>query len=470
MAEKDPWEDEAVDPWEEPSTPQKSSTKEKGFFESLSPGQKTIMEIGMPTIGALAGSVAAMPFTGGMSGLPLLLTTGTAAGLGSLGGEAINQAIGVKPFDMKEQGIAALSPLGGQAIFGALANIPRMIPGMATAIKAAHLEDIKDMANKLLPGPSAEHMYSQMGKASSQKMTQFPTLDNAAKALREHLDTQPWEELSKKLNENGLGHLAEQIQKGLKGSGPSVSMQTPTVGGKPLPQAGLPKQATTQPGTPAGLTFDEVLAAHEGLNKMIAGTTDRAMRGEYYKIKKALLTDIENMPPIQGIPLTEWKIAKETATKEYARTALNDATEKAIVTKDGVDIPHPDRIIAWLRSKEGKQEIGGRLGMQEYRRILNSYRELSATIGHDMPRLFAMLAGGSATAAIDGGAGMAALGAGSGFVLSEQLTKLMMSDSGRKVVRFMTSNPRKSPTRVVGSGVGAGLAGLQGTGTLNDED
>lgn len=469
MAEKDPWETEAVDPWEEPTAPTKAAVREKGFFENLSPGQKTAMEIGLPTIGAVAGELAMMPFTGGMSGLPLLGTLALGGGLGSMGGEAINQALGVKPFDMKEQGIAALMPGVGRAAFGAIANIPRMIPGMATAIKAAHLDDIKNMAKELLPGPSAEHVYSQMGKASSKPMTQFPTLDAAAKALGEHLKKQPWEELSKKLNENGLGHLAEQIQTTLKGINPSVTMKTPTVGGKPLPQAGLPKQATVTPGKAPGLTFDEVRAAHEGFNKMISGTSDPAMRGEYYKLKKALLIDMENMPPIQGIPTLEWKAAKEAAAKEYARTALQDATEKAIVTKDGVDIPHPDRIIAWLR-KEGKKEIGDRVGQQEYRRILNSYRELSAKIGHDMPRLFAMLAGGSASAVVDGGVGMAAVGAGSGFLLSEQLTKMMMSDSGRKLVRFMTSNPRTSPTRTVGTGVGAGLAGLQGTGSLNDEE
>lgn len=451
------------------SEPPKQSTK-RGFFESLSPNQKTVMEIGLPTLGAIAAETAAIPMTGGMSGIPLLMTLGAAGGLGSLGGEAVNQAIGVKPFDMKEQGIAAFAPLGGRVAFGALTNIPRMLPGMATAIKAAHLEDIKGMAEKLLPGPSAEHIYSQIGKASSQKMTQFPHLDNAAKALSEHLEKQPWEELSKKLNENGLGHLAEQIREGLKGVAPATTSKSPTVGGKALPQAGLPKQPITTPGQPAGLTFDEVRAAHEGLNKMISGSSDPAMRGEYIKLKKALLTDMENMGPIQGIPILEWKAAKAAATREYARTSLQDATERSIVTKDGVDIPHPDRIISYLRSDKGKEEIMNRLGGQEYRRILNSYRELSSKIGHDMPRLVAMLMGGTAGAMLDGGAGAAAIGAGSGYMLSEQLTKLTMSDAGRKFIRFMTSNPRTSPTRRTGAAVGAGLAGLQGTGTLNEEE
>ena len=452
------------------ASPPEAPSEKKGFFQSLTPGQRTAMEIGLPTLGAIAAETALIPFSGGMSGIPLIATLGAAGGLGSFGGEALNQALGVKPFDMKEQGIAALIPPLGRVIFGAAANIPRMIPGMATAIKAAHLEDIKGMAEKLLPGPSAEHIYSQMGKASKQPLSQFPNLDNAAKALGEHIKTQPWEELSKKLNENGLGYLAEQIQTSIKGIAPSMKPVASTVGGKPLPKAGLPKQMAADPGKPAGLTFDEVQAAHEGLNKMISGSTDKATRAEYYKLKKALLMDIEQMGPIQGVPLQEWKAAKEAATKEYARTALKDATEASIVTKDGVDIPHPDRIIAWLR-KEGVKEIGDRVGMKEYRKILNSYRELSAKIGHDMPRLFAMLAGGTASAAIDGGgsAAAAAMGAGGGFMLSEQLTKMMMSDSGRKLVRFMASSPSKSITRRIGTATGAGLAGLQGTGDLNDE-
>lgn len=429
MTEEEEFEFRARLEAEQASTPKE---KTKGWADSLNPTMRKVLQIGLPTAGAVAGELLAAPLTGGMSGLAALGTLAAAGGVGSLGGEAINQATGISPQDSNEQLMALLAPGGGRAAVGALANIPRMMPGFSTALKAAHLEDIKGLAKKVLPGPDSEHIYSQLAKqqATGTKLTQFPALQGKVTELQGKTQQIPWDELKTKLNEQGLDRLFIQISDSLTGRG----------------------------GTQAGLTFDEVRAASEGMNRIISGTSDKVIRGNYIQLQKAMLEDLEKMPPIPGVPTKLWEQARHANKLERARVALQDATEKSVVTKDGIDIPNPDRIVSWLR-KEGKKEIMDRVGPTQYRDILNTYRLVSSNMGHDMPRFFSMVLGGT-IGAMSGGTGWAVAGASSGFLAAEHLSKMMMTERGRKVVKWMASDPRTSTMRRVGAAAGAAGAAL----------
>lgn len=446
------------------------SQKPKSWADSMDPTMRKILQIGIPTAGAVAAELAMAPYTAGLSAIPAAMTLAGAIGVGGLGGEAINQATGISPVDYDAQKMALMGGPLGRSIAGVGENVVRLVPGVASALKASLAPEMRSIEHlkKLLPGPSSEHIYSQLAKGATttQKLTQFPELTKQIQKLSTEKDNIPWEQLKTQMGEQGPSKLYDQIADSLKGTPSSTKMAQPTVGGKALPSSGLPAQPHTIPGQPAGLTFDEIRSSIEGLNKVINGTSDRILRGDYLQLKKAMLQDLEKMPPMPGVPIAQWKQAQQSYKIERARVALLEGTEGAITTKEGVDLFNPDKMVSWLR-KGGREEIESRVGPQEYRKILNEYRSLASTVGHDWPKFFAMLIGGTAGSAL-GGAGGAVSGVSAGYVASDALSKAMMSERGRKLVRWIASDPRTSSLRRIGTAAGAAMGSA--TTSRDEED
>jgi len=156
---------------------QSSKKESKGWADSLDPTLRKTLQIGLPMAGAVAGGMLAAPLTGGLSGLGALGLLGAAEGVGSLGGESINQALGISPESTQEKGIALAAPLGGRALFGAIENIPRWIPGFGTALKGALTPEARDLPGKLLAGgKGSKQIYDELAQqaVSNTKIQQFP--------------------------------------------------------------------------------------------------------------------------------------------------------------------------------------------------------------------------------------------------------------------------------------------------------
>lgn len=437
----------------------------KGFLDEH-PNVKTALQIGLPAAGAVVGGLAAAPFTGGLSTLPAMGLLLAGEGVGSLLGESVNQATGVSPVDPRQMGMATVAPMLGRTIGGAIANIPKFLPGFGEAARAAVVPEMREMPGKMFPG-DATAAYKALGNATQNQnphILGFPRLGAAVKELDKQVDEVPWDQLQSRLRLTGQSDLFEQITNTLKGAAPKTTQVAPTIGGKAL-NAGLPKQTvTTSPGRAPGLNFGEARAASEGLNKIIMSTTDPKERGVYQKLRGALLDDIENAPmPANGNPnvIGLWKEARAAAKNENARAKLTEVTERAIRTKDGVDIVDPNQIVKWLRTSD---EIKSRVSSSEYRDILNTYRGMSSVVGHNLGKFWGMILGsaaGTATGAVFGGGAGAVGGGTAGYIASEGLARAMMTDTGRKWVRIMMNNPTESNFRkgmaVIGAASGAAI-------------
>lgn len=436
--------------------------KPKGFLDEH-PGLRTALQIGTPLVGTIAGAAAMAPFTGGMSVPAAAASILAGEGVGSLLGESINQATGVSEPSATQQGLALAGPGIGKSIAGIVGNIPRLLPGYGEALRAAFTEDIRSLPKALLGGgQSAEALYKTVAsKTGTQRMTQFPELSGAIKKLGADLDNIPFDKLKQDLRGEGLEDLFEQIAGTLKGTGPKMAMASPTVSGKAGAnlKTGLPKQAVqVAPARDPGLTFDELKAATEGFGRIISKTSDPVVRGNYQQLYKGILKDVEKMPAMPGVPVKEWNLAREATKRKYAEVALTEATEKAIKTRDGIDIVDPNQVVKWLRNSD---EIKSRVSGPEYRKILNEYRYLSATVGHNLGHLLTGLAGASI-----GGV----QGATASVVGFEMLSRGMMTEPGRRAIHAWASNQTQHNLRKLGTLLGAGSAAMMPRGGNDEEE
>ena len=402
---------------------------------------RTALQVGVP----IAAAAATMPFTGGMS-LPLVFG---AEALASLGAEGALQATGVSERDNTQLGLAATLPAVGRGVMSGLAQIPRMIPGFGQAARAALTPYARALPDKLLPGPSSKALYAQVAQGNTKAvLPDFPQLQAAVKELGDDVSTVPWDKLQSDLKGTGLETLFGQIQQSLSGTPAKFAKQAPTVGGKVAGRpTGLPAQTVqTSQAKPPGLAFEEAQAAIEGFGKMIGRTTDPALRGNYKKLYSSLLGDLETAKAPADVPIGLWNQARTAWKREKASFLLQGKIEQATTTKEGVDVFNPDAVVKWLRTSS---DFKDRVTAQEYRQVIDEFRNMSKLEGHNMSRFMGLLAGASM-----GGVG----GALTGYIAAEQLSKALMTETGRKVVQRMIKNPNASSWRRLGTLLGTGAA------------
>lgn len=437
----------------------------KGFLDEH-PNLRTALQIGLPTAGAIGGGLLTAPFTGGMSTLPAMSLLMAGQGVGGLLGESINQATGISPHDPTAMALETGAPMIGEPFGRFVRGAAKFIPGFGEAARASITPEMRKLPEKLFPGDSkaAYQALDAATTANNPHITSFPQLGKAANALEHSADEMPWDQLRSKLKLNGQEDLFDQIANTLKGAPAKTAQVNPTVGGKPL-QTGLPKQTVvTQPARPPGLSFTEARAASEGLNTIIMSTSDPKERGVYTKLRGALLDDIENAKqPANATQNTIdlWRQARQAAKSENARAKLSAATESAIKTKDGIDIVDPNQIVKYLRTSD---DIKSRVSPSEYRDIMNTYRGMSSSVGHNLGKFWGMILGSAAGATIGGLTGgavgsAAGMSAGTlGYAASEGLSRAIMTERGRQWVRIMMNNPTTTNFRRGMSALGAGFS------------
>jgi len=429
--------------------------RQQGFWQEH-PNLQTAMRYGLPVGAALATA----PFTGGMS-VPVLLAT---EGVASLGGELVNQALGVNEPSAQEAGMALVAPGIGRQFGGALTYLAKTLtPGFSDAARASITNELRNLPEKFFGGQSSKALYEQLGQQDlSNRIMHFPALSNAVKEMGDEVGKTPWEGLRKAAHAEGMEGLFEQISRSLKGGPGKVSTQPPTISGKPQGlSTGLPPTRIQAPATPPGLTFEEAEAAQKVLGKLTRSTSDPVLRGQYQQLRKGILSDMENAPMPGSGALDTWKAARNAAKREHASLELTKATESAIATKDGVDVVNPNQIVKWLRSPKGKKEIEDRVGSQEYKNIVNEYRMWAAAVGHNTGKVTGAALGslaGSIAGGLPGGIG----GGPAGWLAAEQIARAMMTDGGRKVARKFLGHPSKSNFRRLMMATGTAAAAASG--------
>jgi hypothetical protein len=434
-----------------PAPSPKAAKANPGFFDEH-PNVRTALQLGVP----LAAGLATVPFTGGMSLAPLLMLEG-GAGLAS---ELGLQAAGVNERSNTQLGLAALAPAAGRAAFGLIQNVPRLLPGFASSFGASIADDALKLPEKLLGtnANSVKAAYDTVKQGNTAyRMTAFPELKKAITKLSADIKNNPLETLSAKIKESGLEPMFQEIDNVIAGAPAKTKMVAPTAAsGKAfsLP-TGLPKQTVqAAPARLPGFTFEEAKSMTEGFGSIIRNTTDPGARGAYQKLYKAALSDMEKapMPSIGGAPVKEWQAARQLAKYNYANQELVQATEMAMTTKDGVTIFNPNKVVDWLHKTD---HVKSRVSAEDFKAIDAEYRRLAKMKGHDLSKLIATLVGG-----FTGGSG----GAAAAYIGAEQLSKGMMTETGRKLVRATVSDPSESNFRRLGMLLGTGTRALTTTG------
>jgi hypothetical protein len=231
-----------------------------------------------------------------------------------------------------------------------------------------------------------------------------------------------------------------------RGGRPPVISERRTL---PIKGTGLPSQPVQlSPAQAPGMRFEEAQAAIEGFNKVIASTSDDALRGNYKKLKSAILTDLETMPAPAGTPIALWNEAREAYRRQKTRDIFSDAIERYITPREGLDHANPDGLLKWLRNSD---EMRARLDPKQFKDLESQVQKMASLTGRERSRVLSMLAGLATT----GSAG----GALVGYLGAEAMSKAMLTEEGKRVVSKMLLNPSESNVRRLGAILGAGLAG-----------
>jgi hypothetical protein len=314
--------------------------------------------------------------------------------------------------------------------------------------------EAKMIPGQLLPSPSSKQLYNEVAAGNiKETLPAWPKLAETVKDLGEDVSAIPWDKLKNDLHGSGLESLFSQIQQTLTGGTAKIVKQKPTISGKSESiKTGLPSQNVEISAARApGMTFEEADAAIRGFNRVINRVSDDTLRGDYIKLKKAMLDDLADMPIPEGVPLQAWRDARNAYKQEKTRMLLSEQIERATTNKEGVEIFYPDRVLKWIRTNdEFKQRVPP--GSAEYKAIESRFKEMAQSEGPIMGRLMGIIAGSTFT----GGIG----GALAGYVAAEKMSELLMTQTGRNIVARMIQNPNASNWRKLGAIAGAATGGL----------
>lgn len=319
-------------------------------------------------------------------------------------GEGINQLTGITPPSLTNIGMnMAITPLTRGVVHG-IKQLPRVLPGASAALQQQGVEIARKIPQSIqIPTPSAKlfEQVDDLAAATQQKM-RFPNTKTVVSELT--------------LDEvNAL--------KGLQ--------DVPLV--KRLSQMGE--------GLDKGLSFEQFDKTIRNLGKKIATTDDRALKGTYKSIYKSLLKDVDAMSPPIGVPLEEWKAARQVWGREAAQRDLSEVIEGAI-TKSGeyLDTVNANKIGNWIKGKDAEL-FRKSLAPEELTAIEQTLKELAripkapvargAAIGSGR-RIGGILAGGAV------GSHFGPTGAALGSLLmdkgQEVIAQALLSDKGRPVM------------------------------------
>jgi hypothetical protein len=410
-------------------------------FDSYFADEANIPEEGLNTIenkrgGAVRKSVevgasAAAQYVAGKVTRPMGLAKqyiGDALAGGSM--EKALQAMGISEENPTMVALASLGGPVGRLLGSGVTGVPKYIPGYKDAARSGLTEHVRALPGEIIPHGDPEAAYKAIQGNMNTIMPNWPELSNTVakhitqgnnvnwKALRDMVQTGPLKGLMDNIEQSLQGTPAQIVKEPVTGKGIAFGLPT-----------GLKAKSVVVPAQPPGMTFENARANVETLSQLIRGGKGPEV-SVLKDVKRAILTDLENMPAPAGMPLAQWKEARAAYRDQKTSMALSDVIESNIKSVDGIDQVNPDGILKALRTND---ELKERLTPVQMKDLDQTLRDWAGASGGTKSKLMSMIAG----MVFLGGP----VGALTGLGAAEVTTKALMSESARKMIGNIIANP-----------------------------
>ena len=347
------------------------------------------------------------------------------------GTEKALQAMGISE---ENPTMVALASLGGPVgrLFGSgVTGIPKYIPGYKDAARSGLTEHVRALPGQIIPHGDPKAAYDAIQGNMNTIMPNWPELSSTVakhvtqgnnvnwKALRDMAQTGPLKALMDNIEQSLQGTPAQVVKEPVTGKGIAFGLPT-----------GLKARAVMVPAQPPGMTFENARANVETLSQLIRDGKGSPEASVLKDVKRAILTDLENMPAPPGMPLAQWKEARAAYKDQKTSMALSDVIESNIKSVDGIDQVNPDGILKALRTND---ELKERLTPTQMKDLDQTLRDWAGASGGTKSKLMSMIAG----MVFLGGP----VGALTGLGAAEVTTKALMSESARKMIGNIIANP-----------------------------
>jgi len=376
--------------------------------EKRSGAVRKAVEVGLPM--ALTGGAGILSRPMGIVGRYGLDAISGAAG------EGVLQALGISEESPSMIALSAIANPTGRLLGSAALGLPKVIPGYRDAARAGLVSHVRDLPGEIIPHGDPKAAYDAIQGNMNTILPQWPELSaTVAKhitqagninlpALKKMLSSGPTTDLMLNIEQALQGVPAQVIKDTTKAKG--------TVFGKPIGA-----QTVTIPAQPPGMTFENAKANIEGLSQLIRSQKGTPEVGALKDLKRAMLTDLENMPKPPGTPLAEWTAARNAYRDQKTTMMLDDVIEQHISNREGVELVNPDGILKSLRTNK---ELKERLTPAQMDNLTLTLKDWAGASGGTRSKLAAMLTG----MVIGGGPA----GALAGWGAAEITARMLMSE------------------------------------------
>ena len=401
-----------------------SNIPEEGLntVENKRPGAvREALQMGLPALATGGAGILSRPM--GIVGRYGLDAASGAAG------EGILQALGISKQDPTMLALATAFPPLGRALGATALGLPKVIPGYRDAARAGLTEHVRALPGAIIPHGDPKAAYAAIQGNMNTVLPNWPELSaTVAKhitqagninlpALKKMLSSGPTTDLMNNIDQALQGVPAQTIKDTTKAKG--------TVFGKPIGA-----QTVTIPAQPPGMTFENAKANIEGLSQLIRSQKGTPEVGALKDLKRAMLTDLENMPKPPGTPLAEWTAARNAYRDQKTTMMLDDVIEQHISNREGVELVNPDGILKSLRTNK---ELKERLTKPQMAELTGTLQDWANASGGTRSKLAAMLTGMT----IGGGPA----GALAGWGAAEITARMLMHEGARKMIGNIIANP-----------------------------
>ena len=407
--------------------------------EKRSGAVRKAVEVGLPM--ALTGGAGILSRPMGIVGRYGLDALSGAAG------EGVLQALGISEESPTMIALSALANPTGRLLGSAALGLPKVIPGYRDAARAGLTPHVRALPGEIIPHGDPKAAYDAIQGNMQTLLPNWPELSaTVAKhitqgeqinlpALKKMLSSGPTTDLMNNIDQALRGVPAQTIKDPLKAKG--------TVFGKPIGS-----QTVTIPAQPPGMTFENAKANIEGLSQLIRSQKGTPEVGALKDLKRAMLTDLENMPKPPGTPLAEWTAARNAYRDQKTTMMLDDVIEQHISNREGVELVNPDGILKSLRTNK---ELKERLTPVQMDDLTLTLKEWANASGGTRSKLAAMLTG-----MVLGGGPAGAL---AGWGAAEITARMLMSEGARKLIGNIITNPAVHNIQRAGAIIAAGIRG-----------
>ena len=407
--------------------------------EKRSGAVRKAVEVGLPM--ALTGGAGILSRPMGIVGRYGLDAISGAAG------EGVLQALGISEESPSMIALSAIANPTGRLLGSAALGLPKVIPGYRDAARAGLTPHVRALPGEIIPHGDPKAAYDAIQGNMQTLLPNWPELSaTVAKhitqgeqinlpALKKMLSSGPTTDLMNNIDQALQGVPAQVIKDTTKAKG--------TVFGKPIGA-----QTVTIPAQPPGMTFENAKANIEGLSQLIRSQKGTPEVGALKDLKRAMLTDLENMPKPPGTPLAEWTAARNAYRDQKTTMMLDDVIEQHISNREGVELVNPDGILKSLRTNKELKERLTPVQMDDLTLTLKDWANAS---GGTRSKLAAMLTG-----MVLGGGPAGAL---AGWGAAEITARMLMSEGARKLIGNIITNPAVHNIQRAGAIIAAGVRG-----------